>query len=73
MCLLTLDSTSLDRVGYDPDTEVLLVVFRDRSAYRYFGVPNAIFENFRRAPSKGTYFNHAIRGAYGFEVARVEA
>jgi lysyl-tRNA synthetase, class II len=62
-----------ERVGYDPNTEVLLVVFRDRSAYRYFGVPNAIFENFQTAPSKGTYFNRVIRGAYGFQVARVEA
>ena len=73
MYLLTLDSTSLDRIGYDPTTEVLLVVFRDRSAYRYFGVPNAIFENFQTALSKGAYFNHAIRGVYGFQVARLEA
>jgi len=49
------------------------VVFRDRSAYRYFGVPNAVFENFQTAPSKGAYFNHAIRGAYRFQVARLEA
>jgi len=73
MYLLDLHSTSLDRVGYDPEAEVLLVVFRDRSAYRYFGVPNAVFENFQTAPSKGAYFNHAIRGAYRFQVARLEA
>ena len=69
---LTLVSTSLERVSYDPDTQILLVVFRDRSAYRYFSVPNAIFESFRTAPSKGAYFNHVIRSAYGFQVARVE-
>ena len=39
MQLLTLDSTSLDRVGYDPACKVLLVVFRDRSSYHNYGVP----------------------------------
>jgi len=72
MELLSLHSTSLDRVGYDPHTEVLLVVFRDRSAYRYFGVPSAIYESFQTAASKGAYFNLAIRGAYGFQVATRE-
>jgi hypothetical protein len=72
MCL-TLVSTSLERVSYDPVTEILLVVFRDGSAYRYFGVPNAIFESFQTAPSKGAYFNHVIRSAYGFQVASLEA
>jgi KTSC domain len=72
MRLLILDSTSLDRVGYDPVSKVLLVVFRDHSSYHYFGVPNAVFENLRGAPSKGAYFNHAIRGAYRFLPARWE-
>ena len=70
---LTWDSTSLERVDYAPHTEVLLVVFRDRSVYHYFGVANAIFEIFQTAPSKGAYFNHVIRGAYGFQVARGES
>ena len=72
MHLLKLDSTSLDRVGYDPASKVLLVVFRDRSSYRYFGVPAAVFKSFWEAPSKGAYFNHAIRGAYSFLPARWE-
>lgn len=66
MLLLTLGSTSLDRVGYDPASKVLLVVFRDRSSYHYYGVPYAVFENLRSAPSKGAYFNRAIRGSYRF-------
>ena len=72
MYLLTLDSTSLDRVGYDPALKVLLVVFRDRSSYHYLGVPDAVFENLRAAPSKGAYFNRAIRGAYHFLPVRWE-
>jgi hypothetical protein len=72
MHLLTLDSTSLDRVGYDPASKVLLVIFRDRSSYHYFGVPNAVFENLRAAPSKGACFNHTIRGVYSFLPARWE-
>lgn len=72
MQLLRLDSTSLDRVGYDPDSKVLLVVFRDHSSYHYDGVPYAIFENLRQASSKGAYFNCAIRGSYSFRPVRWE-
>lgn len=72
MYLLIPDSTSLNRVGYDPTSRVLLVVFRDRSAYRYFGVPIDVFENLREAPSKGTYFNHSIRSSYSCRPARCE-
>jgi hypothetical protein len=64
MHLFTVDSTSLDRVGYDPASKALMVVFRDRSSYTYFGVPQAVFEKLRQAPSKGAYFNQAIRRAY---------
>lgn len=72
MQLLPLDSTGLDRVGYDPSNQVLLVVFRDRSSYHYYGVPSAVFENLRLAASKGAYFNHSIRGVYRFAPARRE-
>ena len=72
MLTLTMDSTSLNRVEYDPPSKVLLVVFRDRSSYQYCGVPNAVFENLRDAPSKGAYFNHAIRGVYDFLPVRWE-
>jgi hypothetical protein len=70
--LLSLESTNLDRVGYDPGSQELLVIFQDRSSYRYFGVPAVVFENLRTAPSKGAYFNYAIRGAYTFLPARCE-
>lgn len=64
MYLRVLQSSSLDQVGYDPAAEVLLVVFRDGSAYRYSGVPNVVFERLQAAPSKGAYFNLAIRSAF---------
>ena len=64
MYLLVLNSTSLAQVGYDVATAVLRVAFRDGSAYRYFGVPVGIVETLQAAPSKGSYFNQAIRGAF---------
>ena len=72
MYVLRLDSTSLDRVDYDPSNGALLVVFRDRSSYRYYDVPATVFEQLREAPSKGAYFNHAIRGIYNFLPVRWE-
>ena len=72
MHVLRLDSTSLDRVDYNPSNRVLLVVFRDRSSYRYYDVPATVFEQFREAPSKGAYFNHSVRGTCSFLRVRGE-
>jgi hypothetical protein len=34
--------------------------------YQYFGVPAAVHEALLRAPSKGSYFNRAIRGWFPY-------
>ncbi len=57
---------------YDPRRRVLDVVFRGSGeVYRYFGVPRAVWRDFVRAPSKGTYLNTVFKDmGYGYE--RVE-
>ena len=45
---------------------LLQLEFRSRAVYRYFGVPAAVHEALLAAPSKGTYFNRAIRGRYAY-------
>jgi len=45
---------------------LLQLEFRSRAVYRYFGIPAAVHEALLAAPSKGSYFNQAIRGRYAY-------
>jgi hypothetical protein len=57
-------STTLATIAYDDTRTLLQLEFRSRAIYQYFGVPAAVHEALLGAPSKGSYFNHAIRGRY---------
>jgi hypothetical protein len=59
-------STTMSTVAYDGIRNLLQVEFRSRAVYRYFGVPAAVHEALLGAPSKGSYFNQAIRGRYAY-------
>jgi hypothetical protein len=66
MRVAAVESTALTTVGYDQDRELLQVEFRGRAIYHYFGVPAAVHQELLSAPSKGSYFNQAIRGRFAF-------
>jgi predicted metallopeptidase len=59
-------SEALTALGYDDAHEVLQLEFRSRAIYRYFGVPALVYEALLAAPSKGKYFNQAIRGIFPY-------
>jgi hypothetical protein len=59
-------STTLATVTYDDIRNLLQLKFRSRAVYCYFGVPAAVHEALLAAPSKGSYFNQAIRGRYAY-------
>jgi KTSC domain-containing protein len=48
-------------VGYDLTQGLLQLEFWSRAIYHYFGVPAGVHEALLEAPSKGSYFNRAIR------------
>ncbi len=62
------ESTTLARVAYDEVREVLRLEFRSRAIYQYSGVPAAVHQALLQAPSKGSYFNRAIRGRFSYAV-----
>jgi hypothetical protein len=67
-------STTLSTVAYDGIRNLLYLEFRGGSVYRYFGVPAVVHEALLAAPSKGSYFNQAIRGRYAYvRVREVQA
>ncbi len=60
-------STVIRRFDYDPRGRSLAVEFVSGRCYRYRGVPPEIAARFRRAFSKGRFFNAHVRDAYPFE------
>lgn len=62
-------SESIAAIGYDDDAETLEVEFVSGAVYRYSGVPQDVYEDFRQAPSKGTFLKRYIKNAYPWEQA----
>ena len=65
----TVESTTLLSLAYDEAGELLQLEFRSGSIYQYFGVPATVHEGLLMAPSKGSYFNKAIRGRFPYALA----
>ena len=68
MRVATVESSTLATVAYDETLELLQLGFCNRSVYQYFGVPATVHQALLGAPSKGRYFNHAIRGQFPFRL-----
>jgi hypothetical protein len=61
MRVTTVESPTLAAVGYDETQQLLQLEFCSQAVYVYFGVPAAVQQVLLEAPSKGAYFNRAIR------------
>jgi hypothetical protein len=61
------ESATLATVGYDEARELLQLEFRSQAIYQYRGVPATVHHALLYAPSKGSYFNQAIRGRFPYQ------
>jgi len=59
-------STAIRSHTYDGEAELLLIEFITGRRYVYSGVPSSLYEGFRRAISKGGFFNRRIRDRFPF-------
>jgi len=66
MNITAVESSTLATVAYDEIRRLLQLEFHSRTVYQYFSVPAALHEALLRAPSKGSYFNQAIRGRFPY-------
>ena len=56
-------STVIAAMSYDAEQHTLTIVFRGkRGTYRYYDVTPEEYDEFRSAPSKGTFLNHTFKG-----------
>ena len=60
------ESSSLETIGYDADSETLEVEFRTDGVYQYHGVPASVYREFMEADSKGRFLNLRIKEVYPF-------
>ena len=51
---------------YLPDRRELQITFKSGRAFAYGEVPQSMYDAFRSSPSKGAFFNIAIRGRFQF-------
>jgi hypothetical protein len=66
MNVTAVESSTLATIAYDRTRELLQLEFNSRAIYQYFDVPSTVHEALLRAPSKGSYFNQAIRGKFRY-------
>jgi len=60
--LIPVNSSAIRAIGYDGG--ILTVAFHTGRVYNHPNVPYSVFTAFLCASSKGTYYNHNIRGRY---------
>lgn len=58
------ESSVIRSVGYERETAMLEVEFDSDRVYRYFAVPNTVYEGLMGAESVGAYFNRFVRDRY---------
>ena len=65
--MITVNSTNIDSVGYNADTQTLIVKFRvSGQTYEYYNVPQNLYEGLMTAESKGKYINDTIRSQFAY-------
>lgn len=61
-------SAAISRIVYEPERQTLSVWFRESGElYRYYDVPPRVYDAFRKAMSKGRFFNAHIKDRYPFQ------
>ena len=65
--MITVNSTNIDSVGYNADTQTLIVKFKGSGqVYEYLNVPQTLYEGLLTAESKGKYINDNIRSQFNY-------
>lgn len=61
------ESSIIDKVGYDELKKVLRVWLNSGRVYDYFNVPKSKYQSFLKAESKGSYYNHIIKKLFKYQ------
>ena len=65
------NSSQVDLVRYDKDTQTLDVVFKSKGGnktYQYYKVQETIFDGIMSAESVGKYINEHVKGKFDYKL-----
>lgn len=60
------ESSNIESIGYDSDSETLEIEFISSGLYQYYDVPEYVYGELMSADSHGIYFNANIKGTYRY-------
>ena len=63
-------SSVVAAIRYDEKTSKLRVIFQSGNIYDYIKVPEEVYNNMKKASSKGEFLNKEIKPNYDFEKIR---
>ena len=63
---ISVSSSDVAEVGYDAGSMTLEVAFQSGGVYQYFDVPESVYQELMRAPSKGGFLHANIRNNYRY-------
>jgi len=62
--LENLNSSVLASASYDEKLQLLTIAFKSGKTYDFFDVPPEIWNGFKEAESKGSFFSRNIKGKF---------
>ena len=60
------DSSNIERIGYDANSNTLRVEFKSNRTYDYSNVPENVFNDLKNASSVGSYLAKNIKNSYPY-------
>jgi lysyl-tRNA synthetase class 2 len=61
---IAVESSAIDTVAYNEETQVMTVKFDKGGTYEYAAVPKGVYDALMASDSKGQYFDGNIRGKF---------
>lgn len=60
------DSSNIERIGYDANSNTLRIEFKSNQTYDYANVPENVFNELKNASSVGSYHAKNIKNSYPY-------
>jgi hypothetical protein len=60
------DSSTIERIGYDSNSSTLRIEFKSNRTYDYSNVPESVFDELKSASSAGSYHARNIKNSYSY-------
>lgn len=67
MYRVSVSSSNIRSIGYDPRVALLEIEFTSGAIYQYFDVPQYLYDQLMQSSSKGEFLNDYIKYSYRYQ------